>query len=139
MIKPKYKFLNYALRCARGNSINDKHSMEDWLRYAQEHSEMPLSQEVIDKIYAEYQKHEPQRSRKALGTALRYARGRSSTGLHPGYDKGQIDFWLGQAEESSYRLRDKAVCYIGSLGIRAIFALRKKFNQSNQKSAYTFE
>ncbi|MBU1198899.1 MAG: hypothetical protein KJ685_03630 [Nanoarchaeota archaeon] len=110
--------IDTALRTARGSSITDKHSMNAWLGYAQEHSEIPLAQSVIDHVNQEYQKHEPQRKYEALKTALRTARGSSIT------DKNSMNAWLGYAQRHSHGPKDKFLTLLLGLGIKGRYALR---------------
>jgi hypothetical protein len=114
----KYAALKVALGRARGDSIIDKDSMISWLKYAQEHSEMPLAKTVIDHVCQEYIKHEPQRKYAALRVALGHAKGDSII------DKDLIRNWLKYAQEHSHGLIDKVLTYFTGLGIKGKYALR---------------
>ena len=92
--------------------------MESWLGYAQEHSEMPLAQSVIDRVHQEYQRHEPQRKYGALKAALQQAQGDSII------DKSFMELWLGHAQEHSHGLMARMVTYCAGLGIKGRYALR---------------
>jgi len=119
----KYGALKFAFNSARGSSINDKFEMESFLKYAQEHSEMPLARSVIDYAHAEYQRHQSQRKYGALKFAFNSARGSSIK------DKSEMESFLKYAREHSSGLMDKIVLYFAGLGIRGRYALRPVLNR----------
>ena len=109
--------LETALRSAKRNSITDKMIMESWIGYAREHSDESIEQSVIDRLYQEYEKHEPDRRNEALETALRYVKGDSR-------DKNLMESWIGYAQEHSIGWVNKITTYLAGLGIKGRFALR---------------
>ena len=111
-------YIDTALRQARGNTINDKGTMDALLRHAQKHSNMPLAQAVIDYANQEYQRSEPRRKYEALRVALRQARGNTIN------DKGTMDAWLRHAQEHSHSFMDRIMTYFAGLGIKGRYALR---------------
>jgi len=119
----KYQALKTALNSARDNTINDEGSMRDWLEFAQEHSELPIAQSIINHVYQEYKKHEPQRKYQALKTALNSASDNSIN------DEGSMKSWLGYAQEHSHGWMDKALtCFTGLL-IKGRYALKPILNK----------
>ncbi|MFH1182310.1 MAG: hypothetical protein V1702_05085 [Candidatus Woesearchaeota archaeon] len=110
-------YIRTALKWARGNSSMDDYLMESWLKSAQEHSEVPLAQSVIDSIRQEYQRHEPQRKYEALQSALGHPIGNSIA------DKDSREYWLKAAKKHSHGVKDKIVTHLAGLSIKAIHAL----------------
>ena len=60
-----------ALKYAKKGDIGDITNMNFWLRAAQEHSDTPIPQPIIDFVHQEYLKHEPLRMYKELENALK--------------------------------------------------------------------
>lgn len=99
----KYECLKVALRNARGNSITDKSMIESWLGYAKEHSAIPLSQNVINKIWDIYKKNEPVRAEECLETVRMFA---SKNSIN---DKSLVESWLEYAERHLSKPIDKEI------------------------------
>ncbi len=119
--KRKYASLAKALESARDsdpffNRRGTPYSLDYWISKAQEFSEIPLTQSVVDKIEKEYQNHEPLRRVISLKLA-------SQCVGSPKYRNSEeiMNLRLNWAKEHSHGMIDKLRTYVSSWIIRRNF------------------